>query len=296
MSEHRNRRVRVTSRELNLRGVALVTTGLCEEARLRGGGGPLAAAALGRALNAALLASTMVKGNHRIGLQFKVAGPLKEVYADADGEGNVRGYVLAPDAEAPPRPDGQPDVNRGLGAGVLSVTSDLGLRERYQGIVPLLHGDIAGDLAHYFSVSAQIPSHVDLGFWLGDDGSVAAAGGLLLQNLPGAGEDAFARLEGNLLGLPPLQTVLRREDAPEYMLERVFHGFQYEVNATEPVSFRCPCSRSRVERTLIALGEDELQDMIEKEAGAEVRCEFCNEFYRFDRTELESLLDRSRQA
>jgi molecular chaperone Hsp33 len=294
-----NYRLRSVCNDLNLRGVAVLSTHICEEARRRMLTAPLATAALGRTITAALLAGTMVKDKHKIGLQFRGSGPLKEVYADCDGIGRVRGYVAAPDAALELAGDADairlPNVNRGLGAGVLSVTSDLGLRERYQGVVPILFGDIAGDLGHYFETSAQIPSYVNIGLWLREDGSVEAAGGLMVQKMPGASDTALGEIDGNLLGLPPLLGMFQQNDAPHQILRRVFAGFNTTLFEPEPITYYCPCNRERVERTLIALGEEELQDMKDTDRGANIRCEFCNEQYDFTAEDLDGLLSRSKK-
>jgi molecular chaperone Hsp33 len=240
---------------------------------------------------AAWAAGAVVKGKDRVGLQFRGSGPLAEVYADADGEGNVRGYVSNPLVDASPHE--WQDVGKALGAGVLNVTTDMKMRHQYRSVVPLLKGDVTGDVEYYFQTSVQIPSVMDLGTWLHDDGTVAVSGGYLLQALPGAAKNALAELEGNLFGLPPLRTLMADEEGLHRLLERVFMGYAFTATAA-PLRFHCPCSRSRVERTLIALGAEELQDMLEKEQGAEVRCEFCCEHYSFLADDLREIIGKAR--
>jgi molecular chaperone Hsp33 len=284
--------VRAYAPELNVRLACVDATGASEEARRRHDATPLATVALSRAICGALLMGATLKGRERVGLQFKGDGPLREVYADADGEGNVRGYVLNPLAELPLL-EGRYDVAGGLGTGILNVTSDLGMRDNYQGIVPLESGEMGYDLANYLLKSAQIPSIVNLAVWLHDGGPVAAAGGFLIQALPGATAETLAELEGNVLGLPPLSRMVRDGLSPEEVLARLMHGHRYETLAVEPVRYRCRCSRERVERTLIALGEAELTDMAATNHGAEVKCEFCGERYLFSELDLLALIHRA---
>ncbi len=287
-------RLRVVGHGLDVRAVSVTTTAICEEARRRHGGSALATVALSRALTTALLVGAMtVKDRHRVGLQFRGDGSLGEVYADADGLGNVRGYVMNPFAEIPPV-DGHYDLAAGLGNGFLSVTSDMGLKERYAGIVELTTRDFAGDVMHYFQQSAQTPTYAAVGVSLNDDGSVEAAGGFLVQSLPGKGENPLRQVEGNILGLPPLMGLLREKEGRQRVVDGIFHGFEHDVLADEPIRYSCPCSRERVERTLIALGESEVADMLASDAGANVRCEFCNEQYSFTAGDLENILDRMR--
>ncbi len=284
--------VRVTSRDLNVRAACVNATATCEEARRRHQSSPLASVALGRTMSAALLLGATLKDQQRVGVQFKGTGPLREVYADSDGAGNVRGYVLRPEAEVPLR-EGRLDISKGLGAGVVSVTTDLGMRDVYQGVVELVDGEMSQDIAHYLLSSAQIPSIVELGVHMADDGSIAGAGGFLVQVLPGENEGALRKLEGNILGLPPASVVAKEGLEPLDILERVFSGFDIEVVAEDPVAYQCRCSRERVERTLIALGCDELESMVAENHGAEVKCEFCAEFYRFTEDELQELIQQA---
>jgi molecular chaperone Hsp33 len=283
-----------TSAELNVRVVCVDSTQLCEEARRRHETKPLATVALSRALTGALLMGSSLKGKQRVGLQYRGSGPLKEIYADADGEGNVRGYALNPGADIPLR-EGRFDIAGGLGAGILSVTTDLGLRDTYQGVVALESGEMAADLANYLYKSAQIPSIVNFGVWLNENESVGAAGGFLVQALPGAKDEILEDLEGNVLGLPPLSTMVRDGMSPEEILGRIMHGYRYEILATGEVHYSCRCSRDRVERTLIALGSNELRDMATENHGAEVKCEFCGERYSFTETELIDLVERAQE-
>lgn len=287
--------VRAFCPELNVRVACVDATAAAEESRRRHQSTPLATVALSRAVAGALLMGSSLKGNQRVGLQFKGNGPLKEVYADADGEGNVRGYVVNPAADLPLR-DGRFDVAGGLGLGLLNVTTDLGLRNTYQGVVALESGEMALDLANYLAQSAQIPSVVSLGVYIETDGSVGAAGGFIVQAMPGASPDALSQLEGNILGLPSWSVMAKDGLEPADIVQRIFAGHGFEVLSSEAVRYRCRCSRERVERTLLALGETELRDMAATNHGAEVTCEFCSEHYAFTEEELLELVARGKTA
>lgn len=287
--------VRAYSPELNVRVACVDATAAAEEARRRHQSTPLATVALARAVAGALLMGSSLKGNQRVGLQYKGNGPLKEVYADADGEGNVRGYVLNPAADLPLR-DGRFDVAGGIGLGFLNVTTDLGLRNTYQGVVALESGEMALDLANYLSQSAQIPSVVSLGVYVEGDGRVGAAGGFLVQAMPGAAPEVLTRIEANILGLPTWSAMAKEGLEPEDVVQRILSGHGFEVLASDPVRYRCRCSRERVERTLLALGEEELLDMAATNHGTEVTCEFCSEHYAFSEGELRALIERGKTA
>lgn len=287
--------VRAYSPDLNVRVACVDATAAAEEARRRHQSMPLATVALARAVTGALLMGSSLKGNQRVGLQYKGNGPLKEIYADADGEGNVRGYVVNPKADLPLR-DGRFDVAAGIGLGYLNVTTDLGLRNTYQGVVALESGEMALDLANYLSQSAQIPSVVSLGAYVEGDGRVGAAGGFLVQAMPGATPEVLTRLEANILGLPVWSAMAKDGLEPEDIVQRILAGHGFEVLSSEAVRYRCRCSRERVERTLLALGEDELRDMAATNHGAEVTCEFCSERYAFTEGDLLTLIERGRAA
>lgn len=290
--------VRVVGKDIDLRGVSVSTRELCEEARRMHGTSPVATVALAQALTGSLLMSAVtVKGPNKVGLQLRGDGPLREVYADADGLGRVRGYVghalLEEEAGASDSPGREGlNVKEVLGTGFLSVTTDLDMADRYHGIVSLLPSDMAGNIMHYFHTSVQIPTYASIAVDLHEDGSVAAAGGFLVQNIPGKHDSSLAEVEGNILGLPPLLRLLREEGGTARIMEGVFHGYRHEVLGREEISYTCPCSRERVERTLIALGQDELEDMLVQDMGAEIKCEFCARQYTLNADDLLELLRR----
>ena len=290
MTMKHDKQLRVVGKDIDLRAVCVVTTALCEEARQKHGTIGVATEALAQALTGALLTGAVtVKGWNKVGLQFRGEGPLGEIYADANGQGHARGYVGNPAAELP-RVDGSWDLKAALGTGFLSVTTDLDLAERYHGVVSLLPGEMAPNLVHYFDTSAQIPTYVGLTVELNEDGSVAMAGGFLVQNIPGTNAGSLRDVEGNILGLPRLSRLLREEGGMQKLMEGVFRGYRHDVLGEDDVAYVCPCSRARVERTLIALGQDELEDMLVQDMGAEIKCEFCAETYSLNADDLLELL------
>jgi molecular chaperone Hsp33 len=225
-----------------------------------------------------------------VALKFEGNGPLRKILVEADSNGAVRGYVAEPQAEVPPRPDGKLDVAAGLGrAGFLTVAKDLGLKKPYRGIVQLYTSEIAEDLAYYFTESEQTPSAVGLGVVLEPNGIVAAAGGFLVQALPSADERALDRLTTQISTLPPLTDLLRQGKTPEEILTLIFADIPIKLLEKHALAFRCSCSPERMERGLLSLGREEIDDLIAELGEAEVTCEFCGGRYFFSREELERL-------
>ncbi len=261
------------------------TKDLVEEARNRHRTSPTATAALGRALTAAALLGADLKTG-RVMIQINGGGPLGEIIAEADAEGNVRGLVQRPHIHLTPQ-KGKLLVGQAVGRnGFISVIRDLGLKEPYQGSTQLISGEIAEDLSYYLTVSEQIPSAVALGVFVEQDNTVAAAGGFLIQTMPQASEEEISATEKALLDLPPVTTLLREGLSPEEILKRIFGSEQVEILEIRPLQYRCRCSRERAERALIAMGPKEIDELIKRGQPAEISCDFCGEKYLFDLEEL----------
>lgn len=284
--------VRTISRDGMVKAVAVSTRDLTERARQIHRTLPVATAALGRTLAAAsMMGNALKEEGSSLTLQIKGGGPLGTILAVSDNQGNVRGRVDDPSVDLPLRPDGKLDVGRAVGQdGMLTVIRDLHMKEPYVGSVGLLGGEIAEDLAAYFVESEQIPSACALGVLVDRDQSVLAAGGYLIQLLPGAGEDVISKVEGGVLAVGPVTELLRQGLTPEELLGRVLSDFELEILERTPVEYRCYCSRERMERALISLGPEELESMIAEQGGAELTCRFCDNVQRFSREELEGLL------
>ena len=229
-------------------------------------------------------------------LQIKGSGPLGTILAVSDSDGNVRGTVGDPSVDLPLRPDGKLDVGAAVGTeGTLTVIRDLKMKEPYVGSVALLSGEIADDLAAYFVESEQIPSACGLGVLVDRDQSVRAAGGYLIQLLPGAGEDVISRVEGGVLAAGAVTKLLDGNDDPEAMLRTILSDFDVEILEKSPIAYRCDCGRDRMRRALLSLGPQELRTILESDGQAELSCRFCGSHQLFDRRELEELLKIARE-
>ncbi len=281
--------VRGMTKDGAFRIFAAETRDIVEEARRRHRTTPTATAALGRALTAAALLGLDLKTG-RVMIQINGGGPLGEILAEADAEGNVRGLVQRPHIHLTPQ-KGKLLVGQAVGRdGFISVTRDLGLKEPYQGSVKLISGEIAEDVSYYLTVSEQIPSAVALGVFVDTDNSVKAAGGFLIQTMPQATDEVISATEKILRELPPVTTLLREGLCPEEILARIFGSDRIEILEKRPLAYRCRCSRERVERALVALGPEEIKHLIAKGEPAKITCDFCGEEYFFTPEELEKIL------
>ena len=253
---------------------------------------PVATAALGRTLMAASMMGDALKiDGSSVTLQIKGGGPLGTVLAVSDDSGNVRGYVQNPHVELMEKAPGKLDVGRAVGeAGSLTVIKDLGMKEPYVGTIGLLSGEIADDVAAYFVESEQIPTACALGVLVGTDQSVTAAGGYLIQLLPGAGEDVISKIEAGVARVGSVSHALEGGLDGEGLLRAVLSDFELEILETHPVEYRCYCSRERVSRALVSMGRQELSDLIQEQGRAELTCQFCDQVYHYTREELEELL------
>lgn len=253
---------------------------------------PVATAALGRALLAAGLMGDALKAeNGSLTLQIKGGGPLGTILAVSDNHGNVRGYVQHPDVALMEIEPGKLDVGTAVGeTGTLTVIKDLGMKEPYVGSIGMFTGEIADDIAMYFVESEQIPTACALGVRVGTDQSVIAAGGYLIQLLPGADESMIEKIEKGVRSLGSVSKALLDGLDAEGLLRAVLSDFELEVLERHSVEYRCYCSRDRVERALISMGRQELAAMIEEQGQAELSCQFCDKLYNFTREELETLL------
>ena len=243
-----------------------------------------------------MMGNALKDSGSSVSLQFRGGGPLGPVLAISDNLGNVRGTVGDPSVDLPLRPDGKLDVGAAVGTeGTLTVIRDLKMKEPYVGSVALLSGEIADDLAAYFVESEQIPSACGLGVLVDRDQSVRAAGGYLIQLLPGAGEDVISRVEGGVLAAGTVTKLLEGNDDPERMLRTILSDFDVEILETSPIAYRCDCSRDRMRRALLSLGPQELRTILESDGQADLSCRFCGSHQLFDRKELEELLKIARE-
>ena len=287
-----DRIVRAISTDGMVQAAAICSRDLTERARQIHKTLPVATAALGRALAAASMMGNALKSDGAsLTLQFKGGGPLGTVLAVSDNEGCVRGYVTNPHTDLPLRPDGKLDVGGAVGhEGTLTVIKDLHMKEPYVGTIDLLGGEIAEDVAGYFVESEQIPTACALGVLIDRNQSVKAAGGYLIQLMPGAGEDTIAKVEGGIMAAGNVSAILEKDPDPEAMLRAVLSDFEVKVLEQEPVSYKCYCSRQRVERALISLGKSELEQMLAEQGGCQLTCQFCDAVYDFSADDLRALI------
>ena len=280
--------VRIIAKDAPVKAMAISARDMVEHARAIHDCWPVASAALGRLLMAAsMMGAAMKEENGSVTLRVRGDGPLGSLTAVSDSRGNVRGYVRNPAVDVPRKAKGKLDVGAAVGGGGdLTVIRDLGLKEPYVGSVQLVGGEIAEDVAAYFVESEQVPTACALGVLIAPDQTVQAAGGYLIQLLPGADEDIVSAVEGGVARLGAVSARLDSGMDPLGLLREVLGEFELEVLETVPVEYRCYCTRERVSRALISLGKEELDSLIEEQKGAELTCQFCDKAYRFSAEEL----------
>lgn len=284
--------VRATAADAQIRAFAVTSRDLVEWARAAHGTSPVVTAALGRLMTGALMMGAMLKGEKDIlTLQVRGDGPVHGLTVTADAAGHVKGFADNPQAMMPPNSAGKLDVGGVIGRGVLRVMKDMGLKEPYASTVDLQTGEIGDDLTYYFAASEQVPSVVALGVLMNRDNTVRQAGGFILQLMPFTTEEVIGRLEQKLSKLPPVTTMLEAGNTPEKILEIVLGELAPEITDRMPVAFQCGCSRERVEKVLLSLGEKELQELIDEGKEVELHCHFCNKRYVFPVEEVKKLME-----
>lgn len=282
--------LRVVAKEAGVRGLAVVTTGLVNEIATQHGTQPTATAVLAEGLTAGTLLGGLLKVQQRVALKLEGNGPIGKVVVEGDSYGRIRGYVGNPEVNLPLRL-GVQDTAAALGnQGQLVVIRDLRLKELAESVIPLSSGVIAEELTRYLTQSEQIPSTVQLGVHLDEQGTVTHAGGVLLQALPPYETAVVQHLTGRVAELPPIADLLRSGETPETLMALIFGEIKYQVLEERPLSFRCNCSWDRTWRALVSLGADEIRQMLEKEGKAEVECHFCHTEYHFDADDLQMIL------
>lgn len=269
-----------------VRAYATSTTEMVNEAVRRHQAWPTAAAALGRAMTGGTMMAAMLKGDDKLTIKIEGGGPMGPIIVDSNAKGGTRGYAHNMQVHFELNKDGKLDVARAVGTnGMLSVVKDLGLKEHFTGSVPIVSGELGEDFTYYFASSEQIPSSVGLGVLVNPDNTIKAAGGFIVQLLPGTDEAIIDKLEQQIEKMPPISKLIDKGKTPEEILHVIF-GEAVQILEKQPVQFSCQCSRERIANALISLGEEELEDMIEKDGGAETQCHFCNEIYQFSKDDL----------
>lgn len=255
-----------------------------------------AAAALGRTLTAAAMMGAMIKDEGTsVTVKINGGGPLGSILAVTDNTSMVRGYVDNPSADVPSRPDNHLDVGRAVGKeGFITVIRDYGLKEPYAGSVPLVTGEIGDDLTSYFAQSEQTPSAVGLGVLVERDLSVSAAGGFIVQLMPGATEEHIADIEAAVKGITSVTNLLSEGKTPEQIAESLVTNQTLLFYENIKTAYFCPCSKERMARALISIGEKDLTQIAEEDKHAELTCHFCNNKYEFNEAELSELIKKAK--
>lgn len=283
--------VRATAKDAQIRAFACTTKNIVETARQAHDTSPVVTAALGRLLTAGSMMGSMLKGDADVlTLQIQGSGAVQGLTVTADSKANVKGYAINPSVMLPPNEKGKLDVGGAVGIGILNVIKDLGLKEPYVGQTVLQTGEIAEDLTYYFATSEQVPSSVGLGVLMNKDNTVKQAGGFIVQLMPFAEEAVIARLEENLSKITSVTAMLEEGKTPEQILEILLDGLSMEILDTIPTEFHCNCSKERVAKAIISIGEKDIKEMIEEGKEIEVNCHFCNKNYTYSVEELKELL------
>lgn len=290
--------LRATAGNDSVRIFAANTQDLVDQAAKLHKSTPVASVTLGRMLTAAaMMGATLKNESDIITLDIRGSGPLGGVVVVSDSKSRVKGYTFNPQVELigtsiqlMKKPNGKLDVSGALGLGVLTVTQDMGLKEPVSGQVELISGEIAEDIAYYFTVSEQTPSSVLLGVLVDRNHSIRQAGGLIIQRLPNASDDFLTQLESKLETLPPLTTLLDEGHSIEDILNIIFAESELVVHEKIEPEFYCNCSREKSLKALASVGFKDLRAMIEEDKGANLHCHFCNADYPFSEDDLTEIL------
>ncbi|EOO32410.1 chaperonin [Bacillus cereus BAG1X2-3] len=275
-----------------VRAYSVRTTNTVSEAQRRHDTWRTASAALGRSLTAGTMMGAMLKGDQKLTIKVEGNGPIGPILVDAHANGDVRGYVTNPHVDFEGTEQGKLRVYQAVGTeGFVTVIKDIGMREPFIGQSPIVSGELGEDFTYYFAVSEQTPSSVGVGVLVNGDDSVLAAGGFILQIMPGAQEETISFIEERLQKIPPVSTLIEQGLSPEELLYAVLGEDKVKVLETMDVQFNCTCSRERIESVLISLGKTELEQIREEEEETEVHCHFCNERYKFSKEDITNLIE-----
>lgn len=279
----------------SVRAFAVSSTETVGEAQRRHDTWPTASAALGRTMTAGVMMGAMQKGDDQLTIKVQGDGPIGAIIVDANAKGEVRGYAMNPHVDFELNQFGKLDVRRAVGTqGSLSVVKDAGLRDYFTGQVELVSGELGEDFAYYFTKSEQTPSAVGLGVLVNPDYTIKAAGGFIVQVMPGVDDETITQIEEALSKIEPVSKMIEKGFTPEEILEAVLGKGHVEILDRQDVTFSCNCSKDRFSNALIGLGEEELQAMIDEDHGAEAECHFCMEKYSYSEDELRDIIEEVR--
>ena len=275
-----------------VKAVAMVATDAIDEAQRRHDTWSSATAALGRTIIGTQLLASSLKDDERITVQVNGDGPGGKIMADANGRGEMRGYITNPHVSLELNDKGKLDVRGVVGTnGTITVIKDLNMREPFSGQVPIVDGELGMDFTYYLAVSEQINGAVGVSVLVNPDETVRAAGGFMIQLLPGASEATISEIERRISEIPMVSKLIDQQEQPRDILNRLLGEENIRVLEEMPVKFHCGCTRERFSAGLLSIGVDDLQHLIDEDHGAEVVCHFCGEKYHFDEAELQGLID-----
>lgn len=274
----------------SVRFILVSSTDLVEKARSLHDTSPVATAALGRVLTATSMMGLMMKDKGSVSFQIKGGNLIRSIFASAWSDGRVKGYISDPQVHLPSNKKGKLDVGGAIGTdGEMIVIRDFGMKEPYVGRSALVSGEIAEDLVHFFANSEQQPSAIALGVNMNDDGTVKSAGGIMIQPLPEITDEELDALEKAVTLMRPMSEMVAEYEDSHQILDEILKELKWESLVEGDVFFECDCSRDRIEKALVSMGQDELDLLIMEDKEAEVSCHFCNKRYHFNEDELKRI-------
>ena len=241
-------------------------------------------------MSATFMLGAMNKNKEKMTVTINGGGPIGTMLATTNSDGKIKAFVGEPQVHYTYNDTGKLAVGVAVGnQGTLQVIKDMGLKEPFVGTVPLQTGEIGDDFSYYFMVSEQIPSVVSLGVLVDDTNEILSSGGFIIQLLPDATEEDIAYIEDKMKDFPPVSSLIHEGKTPEEILKMVFDDV--EILDSQDLFFECDCSKEKMSQTLMTIGKDEIQSMIDEDHGCEMICHFCNTKYQFSEDELKELIE-----
>lgn len=283
---------RLYCESLKLRAYTVTSLNITREITSLHNTTPNSTVALGRTINAAALLSATLKPetNQSILVKFSGSGPIGEVHVQVDAFGNLRGYTANPMVDITDEFE-KISFSKAIGAGLLTVIKDTGMKDPYTSVTPLMNGEVAADVAYYLATSEQIPSAVIIGLNINKEGDITSSGGILIQTFPDTDLSVIEKVESNIKKMDRhLGDKLHHGENIYSIVEELFDHNKTEVLSTTPLVHKCRCSHETLYNLIRTFPEDEIKDMIEKDNGASITCTFCNKEYIFSKDELQALI------
>lgn len=287
---------RFVSNDFTIRAASVDATDVVKAMQSIQGTMPIPTVAVGKAMVGALLMASQFKADQSLGVYFKGDGPLLGVYADASFEGKVRGYT--PQHQYQPKEYKSLSTAEAIGRGTLTVVRHLPFQKQpHSGTVEIQTGEIGDDIAYYLDQSQQIRSIISLGVYLDPYGRVLSAGGIMIEVMPGVEDEVVNKLESNAKKINVnVSKSLHEGKHPVELVIPFMEGIPFtELDHNYPLEFFCPCTEERVIDSLVILGEEDLQDMIQKNEPAEVMCQMCGKPYQIGIDKLAEVKNKLRK-